>query len=124
MVKIVPHESLYESILRASKEAKSNVALYYFNEKIRWDRFIFRINQFANGLKKDGVKPGDVVSVLENKKNNPVIKESVEKTAGLVIPEWLDLDVKNLSAKVLRTVTREEIDIPVEEHLIVELYSK
>ena len=64
MVKIVPHESLYEAILRASKETKTNVALYYFNEKIRWDRFIYRVNQFANGLKKDGVKPGDVVTLL------------------------------------------------------------
>jgi len=85
-------------------------------------------NFAVNGKKVDIasylVKPGDVVSVLENKKDNPVIKDSVEKTAGLAIPEWLDLDVKNLSAKVVRTVTREEIDIPVEEHLIVELYSK
>ena len=64
MVKIVPNESLYEAILRASKEAKKNVALYYFNEKIRWDRFIYRINQFAAGLKKDGVRKGDVVTVL------------------------------------------------------------
>ena len=85
-------------------------------------------NFAVNGKKVDIasylVKPGDVVSVLENKKDNPIIKESVEKTAGLAIPEWLDLDVKNLSAKVVRVVNREEIDIPVEEHLIVELYSK
>ena len=85
-------------------------------------------NFAVNGKKVDIasylVKPGDVVSVLENKKDNPVIKESVEKTAGLAIPEWLDLDVKNLSAKVVRVVNREEIDVPVEEHLIVELYSK
>ena len=85
-------------------------------------------NFAVNGKKVDIasylVKPGDVVSVLENKKDNPVIKESVEKTAGLVIPEWLDLDIKNLSAKVVRVVNREEIDLPVEEHLIVELYSK
>ena len=85
-------------------------------------------NFAVNGKKVDIasylVKPGDVVSVLENKKDNPVIEDSVEKTAGLAIPEWLDLDVKNLSAKVVRVVNREEIDIPVEEHLIVELYSK
>ena len=68
------------------------------------------------------VKPGDVVSVLENKKNNPVIKAAVEK--GSVVPEWLELDAKKLSAKVLRPVNREEIDVPVEEHLIVELYNK
>lgn len=64
MVKIVPSESLYEAILRASKEADKNVTLFYFNKKIRWDRFIYRINQFASGLKKDGVKPGDVVTLL------------------------------------------------------------
>ena len=82
----------------------------------------------VNGKKVDIasylVKPGDVVSVLEAKKNNPVIKESIEKGAGRVVPEWLELDVDNLSAKVLRTVNREEIDVPVEDHLIVELYSK
>ena len=64
MVKIHAHESLYEAILRASKEAQNDVALYYFNKKIRWDRFIYRINQFAAGLKKDGVKEGDVVTLL------------------------------------------------------------
>ena len=85
-------------------------------------------NFAVNGNKVDIasylVKPGDVVSVLENKKENPVIKESIEKTAGFTVPEWLELDSKNMSAKVLRVVNREEIDIPVEEHLIVELYSK
>ena len=85
-------------------------------------------NFAVNGHKVDIasylVKPGDVVSVLENKRENPVIKESIEKTAGFTVPEWLELDSKNMSAKVLRTVNREEIDIPVEEHLIVELYSK
>jgi len=70
------------------------------------------------------VKPGDVVSVLENKKDNPVIKDAIEKGAGRVVPEWLDFDPKTLSAKVLREVNREEIDVPVEEHLIVELYNK
>ena len=83
-------------------------------------------NFAVNGKKVDIasylVKPGDVVSVLENKKNNPVIKAAVEK--GSVVPEWLELDAKKLSAKVLRPVNREEIDVPVEEHLIVELYNK
>ena len=85
-------------------------------------------NIAVNGKKVDIasylVKPGDVVSVLEAKRNNPVIKESIEKGAGRVVPEWLELDLDNLSAKVLRTVNREEIDVPVEDHLIVELYSK
>ena len=48
----------------------------------------------------------------------------LESGSARPIPEWLELDAKKLSAKVLRLVNREEIDLPVEEHLIVELYSK
>ena len=82
----------------------------------------------VNGVKTDIasylVKPGDVIAVRENKKDNTVIKANVEAGAARPVPEWLELDSKNLSAKVLRLVNREEIDLPVEEHLIVELYSK
>ena len=82
----------------------------------------------VNGIKTDIasylVKPGDVITIRENRKDNSVIKTNVESGAIRPIPEWLDLDNKNLSAKVVRVVNREEIDLPVEEHLIVELYSK
>ena len=82
----------------------------------------------VNGVKTDIasylVKPGDVISVRENRRDNTVIKANVEAGAARPVPEWLELDSKNLSAKVLRTVTREEIDLPVEEHMIIELYSK
>ena len=82
----------------------------------------------VNGVKTDIasylVKPGDVIAVRESKKDNQIIKVNVEAGATRPIPEWLELDSKNLSAKVLRVVNREEIDLPVEEHLIVELYSK
>ena len=82
----------------------------------------------VNGIKTDIasylVKPGDVIAVRESKKDNTVIKANVEAGAARPVPEWLELDSKNLSAKVLRVVNREEIDLPVEEHLIVELYSK
>ncbi len=82
----------------------------------------------VNGIKTDIasylVKPGDVITIRENRKDNSVIKTNVESGAIRPIPEWLDLDNKNLSAKVVRAVNREEIDLPVEEHLIVELYSK
>lgn len=82
----------------------------------------------VNGVKTDIasylVKPGDVIAVRENKKDNTVIKANIEAGAARPVPEWLELDSKNLSAKVLRVVNREEIDLPVEEHLIVELYSK
>ena len=82
----------------------------------------------VNGVKTDVasylVKPGDVIAVRENKKDNTVIKANVEAGAARPVPEWLELDSQNLSAKVLRVVNREEIDLPVEEHLIIELYSK
>ena len=82
----------------------------------------------VNGKKVDIasylVKPGDVIAVRESKKDNTVIKANIEAGAARPVPEWLELDSQNLSAKVLRVVSREEIDLPVEEHLIVELYSK
>ena len=82
----------------------------------------------VNGKKVDIasylVKPGDVVAVREIRRDNGVIKANTENGTVRPIPEWLELDSKNLSAKVVRVVNREEIDLPVEEHLIVELYSK
>ena len=82
----------------------------------------------VNGKKVDIasylVKPGDVISVREIRRDNPVIKANVEAGSTRPIPEWLNFDNKNLSAKVVRLVNIEEIDLPVEEHLIVELYSK
>ena len=82
----------------------------------------------VNGVKTDVasylVKPGDVIAVRENRKDNTIIKANLEAGAARPVPEWLELDSKNLSAKVLRVVNREEIDLPVEEHMIVEFYSK
>ena len=82
----------------------------------------------VNGKKVDIasylVKPGDVISVREIRKDNPVIKANVEAGATRPVPEWLELNSEKLSGKVVRLVNREEIDLPVEEHLIVELYSK
>ena len=82
----------------------------------------------VNGKKVDIpsylVKPGDVITVREIKKENKTIKENIEANAARTVPEWLERNFENLSGKVVRLATREEIDLPVEEHLIVELYSK
>ena len=81
----------------------------------------------VNGKKVDIasylVKPGDVITVRENKKDNAIIKTNME-VVGRPVPAWLDFDNKKMIAKVVRLVNREEIDIPVEEQLIVELYNK
>ena len=82
----------------------------------------------VNGKKVDIasylIKEGDVISIREIRKDNPVIKENIEANSARPIPEWLEFDKEKLSAKVVRLANREDVDLPVEEHLIVELYSK
>ena len=82
----------------------------------------------VNGKKVDIasylVKPGDVIKVREIKKDSGIMKENVEALASRPVPEWLEKDVETLSGKVIRLASRQDVDLPVEEHLIVELYSK
>ena len=85
--------------------------------------------QFAvNGQRVDIpsylVKAGDVITVRENKKENGAIKANIEANSARPVPAWLELNNETLSGKVIRLASREDVDIPVEEHLIVELYSK
>ena len=82
----------------------------------------------VNGKKVDIasylVKAGDVVSVREIKKDTAIVKVNVEANAARPVPAWLERDIENLSGKVIRLAAREDIDLAIEEHLIVELYSK
>jgi small subunit ribosomal protein S4 len=68
------------------------------------------------------LKPGDVISVHESSSAIPVIREATEGTA--TVPAWLQADYDSLTANVLRLPERDEISAPVQEQLIVELYSK
>ena len=70
------------------------------------------------------VKAGDVISVMEGRRSKEYFKGMAETLAGKTVPAWLIQDAENLGGKVDRYPTREEIDVPIEEHLIVELYSK
>lgn len=70
------------------------------------------------------VKPGDVISMKEKSKSSEKIKDVLEITASRTVPKWLDMDKENLSATVVALAQRDDIDLPIEEHLIVELYSK
>ncbi len=70
------------------------------------------------------VKPGDVISVKEKSRNSVRIKEIVETNASRVVPKWLDMNRETFTGKVLNLADRSDIDYEVEEHLIVELYSK
>ena len=70
------------------------------------------------------VKAGDTIEIKENKKGSQRYKEILEVTAGNMVPEWLDVDSENLKGTVKELPAREAIDVPVDEMLIVELYSK
>lgn len=82
----------------------------------------------VNGQKVDIpsylVKPGDLIAVREKSKNSVRIKEIVETNANRVVPKWLSMDKNTLTGKVITLAARDDIDYEVEEHLIVELYSK
>jgi len=84
----------------------------------------FEVNGKKVNIPSYLVKAGDVITVREAKKDNGVIKVNVEANEKTIVPKWLERDFSNLSGKVIRLATREDIDVPVEEHLIVELYSK
>ena len=70
------------------------------------------------------VKAGDVIEIREKSKNIQRFKDIKETTAGRLVPEWLDADLENLQGTVKELPTRDMIDVPVDEMLIVELYSK
>ena len=70
------------------------------------------------------VYEGDVITISEKSRSNAFFKELAENYNTLSVPAWLEADASNLSGKVTRYPNREEIDVPVSEQAIVELYSK
>lgn len=70
------------------------------------------------------VKPGMEISVREKSRKNQQIRESMEFAQGRGIPPWLELDMEAFTGKVVELPTREDIRIPIQEQLIVELYSR
>ncbi|MBE5871670.1 MAG: 30S ribosomal protein S4 [Lachnospiraceae bacterium] len=70
------------------------------------------------------IKAGDVIEIREKSKSLQRYKDIVEVTGGRLVPEWLDQDLENLKGTVKELPTRDVIDVPVDEMLIVELYSK
>lgn len=70
------------------------------------------------------VKAGDVIELTEKAKGLQRYKEIAEVTAGRLVPEWMDADLENFKGTIKELPTREMIDVPVDEMLIVELYTK
>ncbi len=82
----------------------------------------------VNGKKLDIpsyiVEEGDVIQVKDKSKKSPRFKDITESTENRVVVPWLSADLENLTGKVVTEPTREDIDVEIQEHLIVELYSK
>ncbi|MDE6674428.1 MAG: 30S ribosomal protein S4 [Acetatifactor sp.] len=70
------------------------------------------------------IKAGDVIEVKESAKSLQRYKDIVEITGGRLVPEWMDVDIDAMKGTIKNLPTREMIDVPVDEMLIVELYSK
>lgn len=70
------------------------------------------------------VSVGDEIAIKEESKKSEKFKEIIEATASRISPKWLEIDSENLVGKVVALPTKEDVDIPIEDYLIVELYSK
>ena len=82
----------------------------------------------VNGKKVDipsfSVKQGDVISVLGRTQTNPTLEHAMQEVKGRGIPAWLSFDPNSITGRIVSMPTREQINLPVQEQLIVELYSK
>ena len=88
------------------------------------DHKMFLVNGKPVNIPSYLVKAGDVIEVREKSKSIQRFKDITEVTAGRTVPEWVDVDAENLKGTVKELPNREQIDVPVDEMLIVELYSK
>lgn len=82
----------------------------------------FTINGKKANIPSMEVKAGDVIAVKSRSQQSPKFKEI--RDMQITVPQWMDFDVNKLEGKILALPTREQIDTPIAEHLIVELYSK
>src|SRR5438477_5541691 len=82
----------------------------------------------VNGKKVDipsySVKQGDVITVIGRTQKNPTVEHAIEEVKGRGIPQWLSFDATSITGRIVSMPTREQINLPVQEQLIVELYSK
>ena len=136
-----PFRNYYKNACRMSGQSGENLMILL---ECRLDNVLFRLgfgrtrketrqivdhkHVLVNGkcvnIPSYQVKPGDVIEIKEKYKSCQRYKDVLEVTAGRMVPAWLEADQENLRATVKEYPTRDEIDVPVNEVLIVELYSK
>ncbi|HOF94520.1 MAG TPA: 30S ribosomal protein S4 [Clostridia bacterium] len=84
----------------------------------------FRVNGKKVDIPSYLVKPGDIISVKERSRDLQCFKALREQGAGKPVPKWLEVDAENLTGKIVAMPERDDIDLTIEEHLIVEFYSR
>ena len=84
----------------------------------------FTVNGRKVNIPSYQVKPGMVITLKESSRGLEKIKANIEANSSRPAPKWLEYDANNQIAKVVGVPARDDIDLPIEEHLIVELYSK
>lgn len=119
-----------ENLLRLCESRLDNVVylLGWASSRAEARQLTIHAHYLVNGKKVDIpsyiLKEGDVVSIKSKSLDSDKIKAVLEANASRPVPAWLDKDAENNSAKITRMPEREEIGVPVEEHLIIEFYSK
>ena len=119
-----------ENLLRICESRLDNVVylLGWANSRAEARQLVthghFKVNGKKVNVPSYLIKAGDEVAICDKSKESTKIKATVEANASRPVPQWLDLNAEALTGKVLALPTREQIMVPVEEHLIVELYSK
>ncbi|MBI5057686.1 MAG: 30S ribosomal protein S4 [Nitrospirae bacterium] len=84
----------------------------------------FTVNNKKVSIPSYQLRAGDIIGLKEASKKLSVIEENISKIERRGLPAWIEMDVNNLKGKILHAPSRDEIDLPVQEQLIVELYSK
>ncbi|MGB9661572.1 MAG: 30S ribosomal protein S4 [Moorellaceae bacterium] len=119
-----------ENLLRLLERRLDNVVyrLGFASSRAEARQLVRHGHFTVNGRKVDIpsylVEPGDEIAVREKSKESPKFKEIASQAVHRTPPAWLESDVVNLKGRVLALPTRDQIDVPIQEHLIVELYSK
>lgn len=119
-----------ENLLKICESRLDNVAylLGWASSRAEARQLTTHGHYLVNGKKVDIpsylLKEGDVVSLRQKSLDSEKIKAVLEANGSRPVPEWLDKNSENMTAKVVKLPDREQIEVPVEEHLIVEFYSK
>ena len=119
-----------ENLLRICESRLDNVVylLGWASSRAEARQLVVHAHYRVNGRKVDVpsylLKAGDVITIKDKSRDSEKIKAVLEENASRPVPAWLDKNAETLSATVVKLPDREEIAVPVEEHLIVEFYSK